>query len=184
MNVVKGYAEKSHEQGRTENFERPRGAADRDWVRLILNRHSVQVRREVEVRNFCRGRVRFAFADDHIFFDEERNVSTAGDDDADSLIDSFSGKVIVKPLPQETCIVANDIIFAGVISLGAPKYVFADLLLGELVGLLEQMLLAYIDDEAGEEPGLRKSSACGKTPGELPSRIVLEPQSIFCSNLP
>ena len=87
-----------------------------------------------------------AFADDHIFFDEERNVSATRHDDADSLIDSFSGKVIVKPLPQETGIVANDIVFAGVISLGAPKDLFADLLLSrrDLVRLLEQALLTAI----------------------------------------
>ena len=98
MDVVKRDEEKSNEQSRAESPESTGGAAEREWLRLVLRKHSVQVRREFKGNSFRRGKIRFAFADDHIFFDEERNVSTAWNYDSNRFFDAFTVEIFFKSL--------------------------------------------------------------------------------------
>jgi len=164
MDLVKRDEEKSNKQCRTKNSERPGGADKRDWLRLILREH-FQRYRGSEVTHFCMGEFRFAFADNRIIFDEERDVSTARNNHSNSLIDAFAGEILVKSLPQQTGVVADNIVFAGVVSLGSSKDLLADLLLGDLAGLIEQILFADIEDKADEKFGFDESFAAGDTSG-------------------
>jgi hypothetical protein len=118
-----------------------------------------------EVASFYGGRVRFAFADNRIVFDEERDVSPARHNDANSFVDAFDGEILVESLPQQAGVVANNIVFAGVVSAGSSKDMFADLLLGDLVSLIQQIFLADIKDKAREKFGFHKPFAAGDPSG-------------------
>jgi hypothetical protein len=162
MDLVKRDEEKSNKQCRTKSSERPRGADKRDSLRLILREH-FQRYRGSEVTNFCRGEFRFAFADNRVIFDEEGDVSTARNNHSNSLIDAFAGEILVKSLPQQTGVVADNIVFAGVVSAGPSEDLLADLLLGDLAGLIEQILFADIENKAGEKFGFDEPLAAGDT---------------------
>jgi len=164
MDVVKRDEEKSDKQSRTEGSERPGGAGKWDWLRLIPSEH-LHGCRDSEVTSFCRGEFRFAFTDNRVIFDEERDVSTARNNHSNSFLDAFAGEILVKSLPQQTGVVANNIVFGGVVSAGSSKDLFADLLLGNLAGLIEQILFADIEDEAGEKFGFDEPLAAGDTSG-------------------
>ena len=164
MDVVKRDTEKSDKQSRTEGSERPVGADKRDWLRLIQREH-FQGCSGSEVISFCRRGFRFAFADNSVLFDEERDVSTARNDDANSFVDAFAGEILVKSLPQQTGVIAHNVVFAGVVSVGSSKDLFADLLLSDLASLIEQILFADIEDKAGEKFGFDEALAAGDTSG-------------------
>ena len=133
-------------------------------MRLILREH-FQGCREGEVTSFCRGEFRFAFPDNRVIFDEERDVPTTWNNDANSFIDALASEILFKSLPQKTGVVANNIVFAGVVSVGSSKDLLADLLLGDLAGLIEQILFADIENKAGEKFGFDEALAAGNTSG-------------------
>ena len=110
----------------------------------------------------------------NLFFDEERDVSATRHDEANGFVRAVTGEILFKSLPQEARVVANNIIFAGVVSAGPSKDLFADLLLGDLVGLIEQILFADIENKTGKEFGFCKSLARGYTPGDLPSLVFFQ----------
>src|SRR5260370_23770295 len=93
-----------------------------------------------------------------------------GNDDANSFVDAFAGEILVKSLPQQTGVIANNVVFAGVVSVGSSKDLFADLLLGDLASLIEQILFANIEDKAGEKFGFDEALAAGDTSRQMPSR--------------
>jgi hypothetical protein len=155
--------EKSDKQNRTEGSKRP-GGADKNCLRLILMRHFQGCTGSVGV-SFYSGRVRVSFADNRIAFDEERDVSTARHNDTNSFVDAFAGEVLVESLPQLTGIVANNIVVTGVVSAGSSKDLFADLLLGDLVSLIQQIFFTDIEDKAGEKFGFHEPFAAGDASG-------------------
>jgi hypothetical protein len=179
MEVVKKDEEKSNKQSPTKSSERPGGAGNWDWLRLSQREH-FQGCTDSEVTSICRGESRSAFADNCVIFDEERDVPTTWNDNANSLIEALAGEILFKSLPQQTGVVANNIVFAGAVSRGSSKDLLADLLLGDLAGPIQQILLADIENKAGEKFGFDEPFAAGDTSGELPSRILFESRDIIC----
>jgi hypothetical protein len=118
-----------------------------------------------DVASFYRGTVRIAFADNRIIFDEERDVATARHNDANSFVDAFDGEILVESLSQQAGVVANDIVFTGVVSAGSSKDLFADLLFGDLVSPIQQIFFADIEDKAREKFGFHKPLAAGDPSG-------------------
>jgi hypothetical protein len=118
-----------------------------------------------EVTSCYRGRVRVAFADNRIVFDEERDVSTARHNDPNSFVDAFDGEILVESLPQQAGVVANNIVVTGIVSAGSSKDLFADLLLGDLLRLIQQIFFEDIEDEAREKFRFHKPLAAGDPSG-------------------
>src|ERR1700755_128537 len=121
--------EESDKQSPTEGSKCPGGADDNNWLGLILMGRFQRCTRR-NVATCYGGRVRCAFADTRIVFDEERDVSTARHNDPNSFVDAFDGEILVESLPQQAGVVANNIVFTGVVSAGSSKDLFANLLLG------------------------------------------------------
>jgi hypothetical protein len=145
----------------------------------LIPREHLRRCRDSEGNRFYRGGFRFVFSDNRILFDEEREVSTARHDDPDFFVDAFAGEILVKSLPQETGVVANNVVLAGVVAVRPSKDVFADLLLGDLVSTIEQVLFTDVEDKAGEEFGFDEALAADDTPGEVPSRILFESREMM-----
>ena len=61
---------------------------------------------------------------------------------------------------------------------GAERFI----LLGDFVGLIEQILFADIENETGEEFGFCKSLARGYTPGDLPSLVFFQDCELVSSS--
>jgi hypothetical protein len=65
---------------------------------------------------------------------------------------------------------------------GRSKDLLANLLLGDLAGLIEQILFADIENKAGKKFGFDEPLAAGDTSGELPSRILFKSRDMICDS--